>query len=62
MNEDRVLLDRVIGQLNHAWNHGYYLDEKDIADAILLIYKASEYGIGKDDLIAIVAKTLNNYV
>ena len=59
--DDKMLLDKVMDQLKHSWDHGYYLDEKDISDAILLLYKASEYGIDKDMMISIVKDTLNNY-
>ena len=59
---DKMLLDKVMDQLKHCWEHGYYLDEKDISDAILLLYKASEYGMGKDKMVSIVKETLEKYV
>ena len=58
---DKKTLEYIIGQLDHSYNHGYYLDQDDIAKMVIFIFRASEYGIDKSDFIKIVTEAIENY-
>lgn len=61
MSTDKAELEFAVGQLDASYHSGYYLDEYDIKRIILFIYRASNYGIDKNDFIQLVKESLENY-
>ena len=60
MNTDQIELEFAVGQLDASYYHGYYLSAEDIKRIVLFVYRASEYGIDKNDFIELVKKSILN--
>ena len=61
MSTDKKELEFTVGQLDASYYHGYYLSAEDIKRIVLFIYRASEYGIDKNDFIELIKESIEKY-